>query len=328
MHRSLFVTAVLAGTPAFAAAAETNTCNLVRIDTLTLRPQLRSLVVDGEIKGQRIGILLDTGAYRSLIDRRAAERLELQVTRRPGYRWSAGAGADASVGVALIEELKMGQGSRKDLAVLIAAGDLDGDIALILGHDFFEAVDFEFDVANGKVNLFRALNCGASNLAYWAKGSVGVVRTEDPMTSVTVHLNGQPLRAMLDTGSSASLLLTPTALRFGATVKSPDAVAAGCVSGIGRRAFRTWTAPFATFAIGDELIRDPKIRFAPMYGWVETTTQMQLPDMILGIDFLRSHRVLVARSQGRMYLSYVGGTVFPTDAASDCPGGSARSSSP
>jgi hypothetical protein len=34
------------------------------------------------------------------------------------------------------------------------------------------------------------------------------------------------------------------------------------------------------------------------------------PDMLLGSDFLRAHRVLVARSQRKMYFTYAGGTVF------------------
>jgi hypothetical protein len=42
------------------------------------------------------------------------------------------------------------------------------------------------------------------------------------------------------------------------------------------------------------------------------------PEVILGTDFLRSHRVLVARSQRKVYFTYVGGTVFPTREARDC----------
>src|SRR5258708_33642764 len=101
MHRPLFIAAFLAGTCVFATAAETNTCNLVRIDTLRVRPQPRSLVVDGEIKGKRIGILLDTSAWRSVIDPGAARRLELPLAERPGYRWSP-AGAAGSVEAATI----------------------------------------------------------------------------------------------------------------------------------------------------------------------------------------------------------------------------------
>jgi len=42
------------------------------------------------------------------------------------------------------------------------------------------------------------------------------------------------------------------------------------------------------------------------------------PDMLLGADFLRSHRALIAHSQGKMYFEYVSGTVFPTAPAPAC----------
>ena len=43
-----------------------------------------------------------------------------------------------------------------------------------------------------------------------------------------------------------------------------------------------------------------------------------LPHMLLGADFLRAHRVLVARSQGRLYFTYSGGTVFPVGEEKTC----------
>ena len=47
--------------------------------------------------------------------------------------------------------------------------------------------------------------------------------------------------------------------------------------------------------------------------------------MLLGYDFLRSHRVLVAHSQHRIYFTYSGGPVFarappPVRAAPDMAG--------
>ncbi|MEA1674201.1 hypothetical protein [Nitrospirillum sp. BR 11163] len=35
-----------------------------------------------------------------------------------------------------------------------------------------------------------------------------------------------------------------------------------------------------------------------------------MPDMLLGLDFLRAHRMFVAHSQHRIYFTYVGGPVF------------------
>ena len=36
----------------------------------------------------------------------------------------------------------------------------------------------------------------------------------------------------------------------------------------------------------------------------------EFADMLLGIDFLRAHRVYVAHSQGKLYFTYNGGPVF------------------
>ena len=44
------------------------------------------------------------------------------------------------------------------------------------------------------------------------------------------------------------------------------------------------------------------------------------PDMLLGADFLRAHRVLLAMSQRRLYYSYVGGKVFGSDDTPAIPG--------
>jgi hypothetical protein len=43
--------------------------------------------------------------------------------------------------------------------------------------------------------------------------------------------------------------------------------------------------------------------------------------MLLGVDFLRSHRVLVAHSQRKLYFSYIGGTVFQPRGKLSPPGG-------
>jgi hypothetical protein len=41
--------------------------------------------------------------------------------------------------------------------------------------------------------------------------------------------------------------------------------------------------------------------------------------MLLGADFLRAHRTLVAHSQHRLYFTYVGGPVFLADPATTRP---------
>ena len=91
---------------------------------------------------------------------------------------------------------------------------------------------------------------------------------------------------------------------------------AGCSVGVGRKPVDYWSGQFESFAIGNEVVRNPTLRF----GEVLTSTGpfVDVPRMVLGVDFLRAHRVYVARSQRKLYFTYTGGTVFPVDAAKGC----------
>ena len=78
------------------------------------------------------------------------------------------------------------------------------------------------------------------------------------------------------------------------------------------------SARFQTFTIGDETIRDTRILFADLFGEAKyTVSGTKIPQrmqwmfsMLLGFDFLQSHRVLIAHSQRKIYFTYAGGRVF------------------
>ena len=46
------------------------------------------------------------------------------------------------------------------------------------------------------------------------------------------------------------------------------------------------------------------------------------PDMLLGADFFRSHRVYISKSQKKIYASYMGGPVFDTHRSPETPAAS------
>ena len=74
MGRAVHVLIALAlsvcATPLFGAA----NCKLKQIGEWRVKPHSGRLIVDGEINGQKIGVLLDTGAQNSVILRAAADR--------------------------------------------------------------------------------------------------------------------------------------------------------------------------------------------------------------------------------------------------------------
>jgi len=83
---------------------------------------------------------------------------------------------------------------------------------------------------------------------------------------------------------------------------SPGVVYAGPTHGIGRNTIPSYIAPFSSFKIGDEEIRNTKLRIA----------DIDIPgaDMLIGPDFFLSHRIYVANSQHKLYFTYNGGPVF------------------
>jgi clan AA aspartic protease (TIGR02281 family) len=309
------------------AAAQANKCKVVRIDEWPVRAQYSRPVVDGTINGQKIGILLDTGATQSLVRRSATTRLGLTRHEAEGYRVFGIAG-ETPAHYVLIDEFRIGQAARKNWRVLVAGEhDFSDGIAVLLGDDFFQQVDVEFDLAHNAVRLYETKDCAGVSLAYWTTEPAGEVPIEaGPKIRLTVAINGKPVRAELDSGASGSALSRPEAARLGITPESPGVITGGCVSGAGKRPMDSWIGVFESFAVGNEIIRNPRIRFADLWQhmtYTETGSRLPsrlagLPEMLLGADFLRAHRVLIAHSQRKMYFTYAGGTVFPGKPSKGC----------
>jgi len=309
------------------AAAETGKCKVARIAEWPLRAESYRPVFDGAINGQKIGILVDTGTDMSVVRRSAATRLGLTRYQNPGYR-TFGIGGETYAEYVHIDEFRIGQGVRKGWEVLVAGEQgFRDDVAVLLGDDFFQQVDVEFDLAHNAVRLYETRDCEGVSLAYWATEPAGEVPIE-PGSSIrlTVSINGKPVRAQLDSGAGYSILSKPDAARLGVTPESSGVVAGGCVTGEGKRQIESWVGQFESFAIGNERIRNPRIRFADLWRdmtYTETGSRLPTrfagnPDLLLGADFLRAHRVLVARSQRKVYFTYAGGTVFPGKPSTGC----------
>ncbi len=110
------------------------------------------------------------------------------------------------------------------------------------------------------------------------------------------------IRALFDTGASFSFLWVKAAAKAGIKIDSPGVVPAGVTIGLGRSTVRTYIAPVALFKLGDEEIRNTRLRLGD--------TDLGDADMLIGADFFLSHHVYVANSQDKLYFSYNGGPVF------------------
>jgi clan AA aspartic protease (TIGR02281 family) len=307
--------------PIRAAAADASGCKFARIAEWPVRIERGQLITDGAINGKPVAVVLDTGAMQTLIMRAAAARLGLTRKGVPGARMF-GAGGDSAVDATLLDEFRVGQFARANVSMIVS-GETDFGTDVLLGEDFFRQFDVEFDLAGKVVRLYRPENCATSLLAYWADANVGQVEIERVREGraeivLTVEINDRPIRAILDSGASVSVLDKGEAARVGVTPETPGVVPVVAGAGLGSRSVQLWVGSFASFTIGNETIRDTEIDFADVFKGATTTGIGShipvkvdgLPSMLLGADFLRSHRVLVAHSQRRIYFTYNGGPVF------------------
>lgn len=315
----------LVGLPAAAAAPA---CQLGEAAVLHVEMDRNSPLIQSEINGQKVFLLADTGAVAQTILRAQAVRLGLKGVQLNGELHGVGGGSAVSLGV--IDELKLDKIVAKKVDVLIG-GEAKSmgrpDLVGVIGGSLFSKYDVEFDLADGVIRLFVPKDCKNAELAYWGTSySVAPLKAYSagfPRFETEVLLNGKRVTAMIDSGSPTSVATLVSSSNAGITPRSPGVVAVEDIGGFGANRVSTWIAKFDTFTIGDETIKNAKLRIADLFKYnvyTETASHVDhrisdMPGMLLGADFLKSHRVLISNSQHRVYFSYRGGPVFDTAGA-------------
>ncbi len=294
---------ILAGAPALAD------CKLNQIAELPVTMSgLRPMVTVG-INGRDARFIADSGAFYSLISPGSAAEYGLKLTHAPYGMVLEGAGGEAEAWVTTVKTFTLAGVPLPDIEFLVAGSELSG--AGMLGQNVLGLADVEYDLAGGAIRLMRPKGCEHKILTYWAGdkaisvmeiADLGVI---DRHTSGTAYVNGAKIRVMFDTGAGTSMLTVAAAARAGVKTSDPTTLYDGVSRGLGRRTVPTWIAPFASFKVGDEEIRNTRLRIGD-FG-------LDGIDMVLGADFFLSHRVYVANSQRRLFFTYNGGPVFNLD---------------
>jgi predicted aspartyl protease len=307
--------AVLAITAGNGAMAEEQHCQLQAVGELTLVDG--GLVTEAQVNGRPVRLLIDTGAFGTLLFTGEARRLGLFL--RPTGAKSHGVGGESDIFSARVKEFRLGDMVEHD-ADLVVTGQSFKGISGVLGGKFMMQADTEFDLAHGKVRFFKPRGCAGDQVVYWGEAySVApLVGAQQDQILVRVSVNGVPVVAQMDTGASSSVLTPGAAARAGITVRSAGVVGAADLRGLGRAPVESHVGVFSTFSFGEETIKNARMQIADMFA-ADKDTQINTriatavadqPQMILGADFFRAHRVYVALSQHKVYVSYIGGPVF------------------
>jgi tetratricopeptide (TPR) repeat protein len=341
MRRGLLAAAaglgLVAGSPAW-ADCKLNQIMELPVTMVGLRPTVTLLV-----NGQPARFLVDSGSWASAIDTTAAKALGLKLAKTDEK--SRGVGGDVDLYFTTIDSLAISKDASLGKVDMLASADVGGSGYVgLLGENILGFADIEYDLPHGAIRFFKQDGCKGANLGYWGQPAAVEIdlthtgkrpesRDRDPNhydpgsldrdVRAAALINGQRVIVTFDTGASTSMLNKNVAARVGVTPETPGAVSVGLFGGIGPERKSAWIAPFDSFALGAERINHTRLRFGDL-DRVQT-------DMLLGADFFLSHRVFIANSLSKAFVSYVGGPVFNFDdanlaAKSRSPGGAGEDS--
>jgi hypothetical protein len=296
-------------------------CRYTSLATLPVEVIRNEIVVEGSINGKTAPMLIDTGAAITTLTSKGVDFFGLTLIHSPVSQ--IGVSGDSETYAAVADDMALGKFHTRPHRRLLVAMNAFVSYNLIVGANIIFGADLEMNLADHYLKLFEPSGCGDASLAYWNKDASDValyaMSPIDLRQVVTVEINGQKLRAVIDSGAQYSLVNKAFAARLGITPESPNVKSIGSTAGIGTHKVDTWAAKFDSFSIGDETVKNPTIRMMDIWGAAQADLHNaaasdsidEEPEMLLGADFLRAHRVLFALSQHRFYFSYVGGDVFP-----------------
>ncbi len=273
-----------------AACTEAGPCRLQPVADLPATLDGSRLVVAGEVNGAVVPLLIDTGAERTVLSTATVAALQLPRSQRSVTRLTGIGGAVSNADVFAV--LGLGHADFRERLAVASIPDFSG----IVGGDMLSGYDLELDVPNHRVRLWRAPGCHAADLPWTGPRATVPVHVTGDRLRVAVTIDGQKLDALLDSGAGRSLLQADAALRLGVTGAALAADPGALARGLDGALVGVRTHRFASIGIGigDEQIANPPIGVAAFH--------LDAADMLLGMDYLRGHRVWVSYRSGELFI--------------------------
>lgn len=260
------------------------------------------------LNGVEVSMLLDSGAFFSILTPSTAAQLNLPLDRLPeGLKIQ---GYTGNVAAKFTTVMKTGfRGLELDnLEFIVGGNEIGSGIQGILGRNILAIADTEYDLANGIVRIMIPNDeCKKFNFAYWA-GEAPVIETpliligrRDNSIRVKAKINGKNNYAILDTGAAITTFSLDAARKSGIEEKMLTPIGRAA-SGVGAGRKNSWIAPIEQIEIGDEKIRDIRLR-------IDDVNNLGY-DVLLGLEYFLSHRIYVSRLQNKIYATWNGTPIF------------------
>lgn len=285
-------------------------CKLQQM-TIPVRMVDRRPIADLTLNGTTVQLLVDSGAFFSMLSGATASQLNLRTRPLPSDVRIEGYTGRIHARLTRVEKVGLLNNELNNVEFLVGGNELGAGIMGILGRNLLSFADTEYDLAHGEVRLsLPSPECKGTSLAYWA-GEAPVIETTlvsahragDTAIQIEVKVNGSPTTAMLDTGAPSTSLTLKAARRAG--IEDRDLTVAGRTGGAGAGRVRSWFGNVQLLEISGQKLRNNRLQ-------IDDTDDSSV-EMLLGLDYFLSHRIYVSRLQGKVYATWNGSPVFDPD---------------
>jgi predicted aspartyl protease len=284
---------VLDGLPTFADVQ----CGTRLLGSITVETPNSQPIITLSGNGHPITLILDTGAQRTLLTPAAAVRIGAQTPRvefQPQMRGIAGTMATREVELSSFTAGSVVMPWRR--ALVATAASLNTPLDGLLGADTLSDFDIDLDLPRHRLMFYEKQSC-PSAAPPWAasSGEIDTGRSRADHLFFPVHLDGQRVFAIIDTGAQLTTLAASTARALGVTEEILARDRAITARGAVGEQLNSHIHRFSRLEVGREIVRDPELVVADL--------KLRDADIVLGVDFLSTRRLWLSYGSMRLFLS-------------------------
>ncbi len=300
------------------AAAE---CTLGAVAVLPVRAERGHYLFTANINGNAANLILDTGFFATSLNLEAADRLGVRLNQIGRQAYGVGGVRDVYRGTARHMHVGLMNADGMELAggaywTAQQQPGWDG----VFGMNMMSAYDIDLDFIGGHAILFEATGDCQHPTVGLAPPLYKVPLepiAKDRQADILITIDGQRVKAMLDTGASQSFIYRKMAGRLGVDLSGMDEAGHQMAYGIGPFGVKYIKHIFHSVKIGPLEIHDMEIGILNQKGngvdgmhtgsLLPNALDPDAPnteDMVLGMDFFQRFHVWISHSSQNVILQY------------------------
>lgn len=294
---ALALTVMVLPGAAKAADAWPENCKLQLAASLPFTMQNGHVRITASVNDVPRHFIIDTGGLLSSVTQKVAEEQKLKTLPIDEDIKIRGLGGGRIKRYAVADTLTFAHLKANNVHLLMMVDRGDGEDGLI-APDYLRNFDLEFDFAARTLNLFHPHRC-ADHAVYWSSPYVVLPLdiNDQGHIQVPVTLDGQEMRAFLDTGAPGTLIGARTAAaKFQIAPSGMGSIGLGGASGGTTGAARQ---QFRTPQLGGLTINNPPLLVTEN----ETSWRSEHADILLGLNELSRLHLYIAYREKKLYLS-------------------------